>query len=178
MLDYAKFYDVNEINKKIVRENPIYLWNTCYASIDNINLEDDEWNKIQRVSVNKEGKVIAYFSASINRTSSRIGSLYLIKFKNSEDYDSDIARNDLKEFIESLINSPIFRMIEFIAIRDNPANELYEKWLEAYGGKRFLIEKYTLLTDGKYHDTYFYIIPTKSYNKGEHYDYERNSWRA
>ena len=178
MLDYAKFYDVNEINKKIVKENPIYLWHICYASIENICLEDDEWSKIQRVSLNKEGKVIAYFLANINRTSSRINSLYLIKFKSDNDYDSDIAKNDLKEFVEGLINSPIFRMIEFIAIRENPANNLYEKWLEVYGGKRYLIEKYTLLPDGKYHDTYLYIIPTKSYNKGEHYDYERNDWRA
>ena len=153
--------NVGELNKLITEENCKYLSFLNYNDFEHVtNIDNSDWNKIQKVSVSEYGKILGYFSANTNITHERISGLYLVKFKSKFDSKSeiDVAKNDLDEFIKSLINNQRFRYIQFSACVDNYACELYNKWLNKYGGYKHLYPKSVRLKDGKYYDTYDYVI--------------------
>ena len=89
----------------------------------------------------------------------KVNSLYLVKFKSKfDDKDKLVAKNDLREFIESLRTNHRFRYIQFCACASNPACKLYDSWIEEFGGYKHKYEKSIKLKDGKYYDSYDYVI--------------------
>ena len=163
MLDYLYKYDISEINKLVTNEEFPYLNFSSYKNFELFTKEPTEWNEIQKVSINSEGKILGVFEASISRNNNRVSGLCLCKFKStfSED-DYDIAREDLKLFMQDLVNLKGFTIIQWLSIVDNPATKLYDSWVERYGGNRQLIPKYTRLKDG-YFDVYSYYIKCRDF---------------
>ena len=165
MLKPAYFYtNKDELDRLIYDENCYeYITLVNYDDFNQVEISSDDWAKIQRVSVSKDGRILGFFSAGWSERNEKVNNLYLIKFKSkfiNED-DKETARQDLEDYIEMLINDPKFRYIQFVALGENPANRLYKSWVDKYGGKVYNYEKSVKLKDGKFHNTNDYIIYCK-----------------
>ena len=166
----------NKINDLINKGNYKYLNGLNYKMYDFIEIDNDEYSKIQKISVDDNGNILGYFSADIGQTQRRFNSTYFVKFKYKYDeyamnnkYDTDsknkieekeklvvIAKQDFKEFENLIFNHPIHKGVKLFSIAENPANAIYEKWMEKYDGERLLMKDYTMLPDGKLYDAYTY----------------------
>jgi hypothetical protein len=155
---------VGKLNDLISEGNYKYLNFSSYNNFEQEDLHDNDWDKIQKISVNEDGYTIAYFSVTLSRLSQRISGTMFVKFRYLEHYNEEIADADFQEFIELIMNHPIFKRITIMAVKDNPANRTYERWLVKYSGKRFLLPKYTILTDGKLHDVWYYYFDREDNN--------------
>ena len=162
MLKPAYFYtNKDEIDRLIYDEN-------CYEKLtlqyhddfDQVEISSDDWVKIQRVSVSKDGRILGFFSAGWSNLHERVNNLYLVKFKSKFEMgdDKEIAKQDLEDFIEMLIKDPKFRYVQFCALEENPACRLYDRWLEKYGGYKNTYYKAVKLKDGKFHNTVDYVL--------------------
>ncbi len=149
----------DEINKLINNGNYKYLNLSSYRTYDMVKLDNNEENKISRVSVNDKGDILGYFSAGVNRSNFKLNGCFFVKFTynfTNPEEDEKIADADFKEFIDFLMNHPIFTAVGFLAVEDNPANKTYEKFMEKYKGERFLLKNYIMLEDGKYYNVWTY----------------------
>jgi len=146
------------INKLINDGNYKYLHFAHYKEYRQVDIKDDEIKEIERISVDDRGRVLGYFSATIDQWSKKITSTFFVKFSYLDYYDDEIADKDFKQFVDEIMNHKIYRIVEFIAIKENPANKTYEKFIKKYKGKKFIMEDYVLLEDGKYHDTVYYYF--------------------
>ena len=162
MLKPAYFYtNKDELDRLIYDENCYeYLTLVNYDDFDQVEISKDDWIKIQRVSISKDGRILGFFSAGWSERNEKVNNLYLIKFKSkfTNDEDKETARQDLEDYIEMLINDHKFRYIQFCALEENPANRLYRSWIDKYGGKVYKYEKSVKLKDGKFHNTVDYVL--------------------
>ena len=164
MLKVAKLVTTTEeLNRLINQGNFPYISFSTYKGFTHVELQDDEWNKISRVSIGKNGNILGYFNASAGQSQEKINGCLFIKFNNSnyellEEYDEIELDNDFHEFVDMIMNHPIYTRVEFVAIAENPANKTYVKFLEKYNGERFLMKNYARLMDGKLHDVYLYYF--------------------
>ena len=146
----------NKINNLINKGDYKYL-NMCPLEDYNIvKLQSSNHSAIQKVSINGD-KILGYFEAEIDRFNNSIVGTMFVKFKytyNDEDYK--IARQDLDEFIESLMNN--YSNVTIKSIKDNSANFLYMKWVERYGGVKYELSNYCKLVDGKRYDVNMYYF--------------------
>ena len=170
MLRLAHYYSVDDINKKITEMEPYRkrgLDLTMYTYYSHIGTADSEYSSVRYVSVSKDDEVLAVYTATYDLLHEYVSSLYLVNFnkKDSPDSIKQETKADLKEFIELLYNDPRFRHIQLVAIADNPANKLYKKWIEEYGGY-CLKEKQTIkMPDTKFYDKNRYYINTARWNR-------------
>ena len=68
MLESAYLHTTEgEINKLISEGDYKYLSFSNYRKYEHVELTEDEWDKIQRISVDNYGNILGYFSASINQ---------------------------------------------------------------------------------------------------------------
>ena len=169
MLKPAYFYtNKDELDRLIYDENCYeYITLVNYDDFDQVEISSDDWAKIQRVSVSKDGRILGFFSAGWSNVHERVNNLYLVKFKSKFEMgnDKDIARQDLEDYIEMLINDSKFRYIQFVALEENPANKLYHDWIRKYGGKIYEYEKSVKLKDGGFHNTYEYVLYCKRWDE-------------
>lgn len=155
--------DSSTINKLIYNENYKFLNFSNYREYNMVELQENEWNKISKVSVNENEDILGYFSVAVSQSQQRIDSCFFVKFpKNySLEDDKDTVYKDFREFVDYIMNHPIYKKVSFQAIKDNPANKAYEEFLLKYNGERFLLKNYVRLEDGKYYDTYLYYFNRK-----------------
>ena len=162
MLVNAYGYSLDEINRLIREENAPYLTFNYYNRYEVIEeIEKTSWNGEQKVSIGENGNIIGYYETSVIRADERVNSCLFIHFKSSPYFNQEIASSDLALFIDSLYNDPNLRTINFMSIAENHANRTYLRWLDIYGGDRFLLPQYTRLKDGNFHDAWEYNIITK-----------------
>lgn len=155
--------DSDTINKLIYDGNYKFLNFSTYEEYNIVELQGNEWSKISKVSVNENGDILGYFSANISQYQQRIDSCFFVKFPHNYQLENDksIAYNDFREFVDYIMNHPIYKKVSFRAIKDNPANKAYEEFLNKYNGERFLLKDYVRLKDGKYYDVYLYYFNRK-----------------
>jgi len=167
MLKLVYNYSEDELNKLVIEGDYKYLSFSNYKYFKPISIADSEYNVIARVSVDEFGNILGYFSAQVCQSQRKVESLFLVKFKYKyEEYSKDrilnyynkkyqlntvkkIARDDLDSFINEIMDSPIYTRVEFSAITENPANELYMYWVGKYGGQVDTKMNHTYLEDGK-----------------------------
>ena len=120
------------------------------------------WGGIQMVSVNKEGKVIGYFSVDLCRDTFNLSNLHIINFTD----DKVLFAKDLKNFLMKLIEREDIRKLNFTVVIGNPIEKSYDKMIEKYGGRIIGIRREdTKLFDGKLYDTKSYEIFMESIRK-------------
>ena len=154
-----------QLNSLINNGNYKYLTLDRITYFDFTEIKNSTWEKIQKISVNPNNdKVLGYFSATINQGQLKIDGTCFVKFTytfgNCEDYtkENKIADEDFLQFVDDIMNHPIYNRIEIMAIAENPANKTYYKWLDKYTGQRFLFTNHTMLEDGKLYDVYMYYF--------------------
>ena len=162
MLKPAYFHTTKEELDRLIYEENCYEKLTLqhYDDFNQVEISSDDWIKIQRVSVSKDGRILGFFSAGRSNLHERVSNLYLVKFKSKFEMgnDKEIAKQDLEDFIEMLIKDPKFRYVQFCALEENPACRLYDSWLYKYGGYKNVYEKAVKLKDGKFHNTVDYVL--------------------
>ena len=162
MLKPAYFHTTKEELDRLIYEEDCYekLSLQNYDDFNQVEMSSDDWIKIQRVSVSKDGRILGFFSAGWSNLHERVNNLYLVKFKSKFEMgnDKEIAKQDLEDFIEMLIKDPKFRYVQFCALEENPACRLYDSWLDKYGGYKRVYEKAIKLKDGKFHNTVDYVL--------------------
>ena len=162
MLKPAYFHTTKEELDRLIYEEDCYekLSLQNYDDFNQVEISSDDWVKIQRVSVSKDGRILGFFSAGWSNLHERVNNLYLVKFKSKFEMGNDkqIAKQDLEDFIETLIKDPKFRYVQFCALEENPACRLYDSWLYKYGGYKNVYQKAVKLKDGKFHNTVDYVL--------------------
>ena len=173
MLKPAYFYTTKEELDRLIYEENCYekLTLQYHDDFDQVEMSSDDWIKIQRVSMSEDGRILGFFSAGWSNLHERVSNLYLVKFKSKfgdsrfDDSDKNIAKQDLEDYIEMLINDPKFRYVQFCALEENPACRLYDSWLDKYGGYKNVYEKAVKLKDGKFHNTVDYVLYGERWDK-------------
>jgi hypothetical protein len=149
MLKYAKLYE-EDLNKTLLN----LLDDEClkyyqYGSMKSliVKTEDDTWSKLQYVSVKNE-KVIGYYEANFDRNNQSIASIQIVNFDAKNKY---FFGKDLITFFERLKGTGL-RKVNWSVIIGNPAEKLYDKIIDRYGGR--IVGVY--LADVQLQDSIFY----------------------
>lgn len=138
-----------------------YYHASNYVSYD-IQLDNDSWNKIEMVSVDKNNEILGFFVATINRTAHTISNISAINFGEK---NLTFSR-DFRQFIENLFVVHKFRKIVFEVLVGNPAENMYDKYCERYGGRIIgTLKEEVLLYDGTYCDLKKYEIMKTDFDK-------------
>lgn len=170
MLDFAIKYglEIAQLYKDNVLGNEKYkYWNYDSYWTEPIKIDTSDWNKIQRVSLNAEGKVIGYFNANVDRASNSVSSMSILNFYlDSKNLPITFIR-DLESFIDYLFLTLKFEKINFcVAIGNNAGERLYDHFIQKFGGKIVGIKrKEVKLVDGSYYDIKLYDILREEYKK-------------
>jgi hypothetical protein len=128
-----------------------------------IMIDPNDWSRIQYVSKNAGGCIIAYFTVSINRLSGIVERLDIINFL---EHPSITLTRDFFRFMRILFVERKFRKMIFYALRSNPANAMYERLAkQGFARKVGYLKNQILLSDGNYHDQIIYEVGRRSYLK-------------
>ena len=129
MLAHPKLFE-NELKQiaAVTIDEKYKYYHGGYLSLPTI--DDDEWNKIQRVCLYKD-KVIGYFNANVNRTHGIISNLAIFSVAASYK-EFKCFEKDLLSFFLLLLKS--YPTILWTVVYDNPVRKKYEQFCRAVGG--------------------------------------------
>lgn len=153
MLKLAKLYE-EQLNKKLAEnvakpENKFYSFSYI---VTKLNIDDNFWDAVQFVSVDKNDEVVGLFSARYERPENYIGSISCFNFKKP----SILFSKDLLDFLNYLVKVLNVPKIRWTVIIGNPIEKSYDNLCNKFGGRIVGIEKYHTLINGKYYDTKIY----------------------
>ncbi len=141
--------------KDIVFEDKYKYWNCDSWWQYEINIENNSWNKLQFVSVDKNDNIIGYLCASIDRDIHSVTSLGVLNF-----YDINVTfSRDLHKFLYNLLYEYKYRKLNFSVVIGNPAEKMYDKYVKKYNGRIVGVQKdHVKLQDNQFHDLKLYEI--------------------
>jgi hypothetical protein len=153
----------DELNKKylgiLFQDKYKFLSNNAFLNYQK-SLDNNSWNNISYVSLDKNDKVVGFFSASIKRPQNKVEQLYVANFEEPN-YNFG---HDLFSFINILFCKMNFYKIEFSVIVGNPIEKTYDKYVKKYNGNIIGISKDTvMLYDNNLYDEKLYEIFRKNY---------------
>jgi len=129
-----------------------------------------DWDGIEFVSV-KDGEVIGYLMATIDKDWNVATGLRIINFKNKGNIT---FASDLYKFLESLFVKYEVRKLQFQCICGNPIEGMYIKYCERYGGNIVgTFHDAILLDDGKVYDYKLFEVFKKDFDRISSYKKER-----
>ena len=138
-----------------------YYNNNNYWNYE-IELKKDSWNQVEMVSVDKNDKVIGYLCAYFERSSNKVSGMAAINFQDV----SLTFSKDFYKFLTGLFEVHNANKIEWTVVVGNPAEKLYDKFINRFGGMVVGINhETTILGDGKLYDMKEYEIFKRDYNK-------------
>lgn len=130
-----------------------YYWNNSYISHE-IDLSKDSWSSLDFVS-KKDGVIIGYIGANIDRTAGFVSGLRVINFgEKSIEFSKDFHK-----FLSDLFLKYSFHKINFSVVIGNPAEAMYDRLISKYGGTvaGYYVND-TMLWDRKLYDVKSYEI--------------------
>jgi hypothetical protein len=106
-------------------------WRSFYqsSSRDEGTVDTDDWNRIQRVSVDADGAIVGYLSARVDRDVRRVRELCAIAFVEH----SVTWAIDVRSFVRGLVAE--FEAVHWSAIADTPNAAMYRRAVELHGGR-------------------------------------------
>jgi len=160
MLKLAKPYEdqINKAKIHVIENEEKYKFFNCSTYWDNqiFEIPDSDWNSFVRISVGDD-KVLGYFKANIVRDTYDVSSMVIVNF-NLKKISFTFIR-DLEAFVNYLLEYKKFRKIAFSVVVGNPAERLYDKFIEKYNGRIVGVRKNDVkLVDGKYYDLKLYEV--------------------
>lgn len=127
-----------------------------------VNIDLTSINKLQMVSVNSKNEVIGYFSGEIDRNPNLIAALGVINFGGL----SVTFSRDFYQFLTELFTKHHFNKIEWLVIVGNPAEKMYDKICEKYGGRVIGVMRESARTfDGVMRDVKSYELFQRDFYK-------------
>lgn len=134
-----------------------YFWYGCQDFTDyKLHLdENNDYNNIQRVSLDRARHVRGYMSAEVQRSDWRLTNIQIVNFTD-EQYE---FAKDMMSFMVYLFCFQKFRKLEWPSLVDNPATKMYERFVKRCGGRVLSYHKeHWRLRDNQYHDIKRYEI--------------------
>lgn len=129
-------------------------------------LSPDSWTSIEMVSVDSRGNVGGFFRAVISRSADKVSGLGVANFHEA----NPIFAKDLKAFFLDILFKFNFRKIEWTVVIGNPAEKIYDRFINKYGGRITGINRETVrLQDGKYYDMKSYELFRSEFRGGDQY---------
>lgn len=127
-----------------------------------LKIESDNWQTLQCISTDKENNIIGFIEADIDRNIESVSSLQIINF-----YDINITfSRDLYEFLINLFKKYKFKKINFCVICGNPIENMYDKYINKYGGRIVGVKKeHVKLHDGEICDLKMYEIFKRDFDR-------------
>lgn len=162
MLKLAFSYQekLNQAWQEIVFKEKYQFYNFDSYWNYKIALDEHSWNKIQMVSVDKNDNILGYLSASINRDVGKASSIGIINFG---EINITFSR-DLYTFLTDLFTKHHLNKIEWSVVIGNPAELMYDKIVEKYGGRVVGVWKESTRTaDGTLRDVKDYELFRTNY---------------
>lgn len=169
MLELA-YANQEELQKKFLSiafvDKYKYYNNSTYIGYKS-DLSEDSWAELQFVS-KKDGVVIGFLGASIDRTVGYVMALQAVNF-----CDKSIAfSRDFHKFLTDLFIKYNFRKVNFSVVIGNPIERMYDRFIKKYGGRIVgTFEGETMLWDREYYDVKYYEITKDNFMK--HWKYRR-----
>ena len=121
-----------------------------------LEIKKNDWNEIQRVSVDKDNKVIGFLSAEINRVTKNMKFFGIMHFDETPDI---VFSRDVISFLRELRDNYLANKFNFLAYKGSPAQKLYDKFILKHGGRVVGIQlQDQILSDGKLYDSKLYEI--------------------
>jgi len=113
-----------------------------------LSLEDSTWSQLAFVSGHEES-ILGVMIAYISRENDKVDQLWIMNFGEI----NPVFSLDLGRFLDSLFMRYGFRKIEFSVVIGNPAEKMYDYYVEKYGGRVTGAKRYSVkLEDGKYYN--------------------------
>lgn len=129
--------------------------------ISKYKASENTWDKHEFVSA-KGGKILGYLSYDIDRRTNSANGLCAINFETK----SITFSKDFMRFLKDIFEKYQFRKLSFGVFIGNPAEKMYDKYIQKFGGKVVGISKdETILTDGNFYDYKMYEIFHDDYTK-------------
>jgi hypothetical protein len=138
-----------------------FYMGTSYRNY-NLEIQRNDWNVIQRVSIDKGGKLIGFMSASIDRESRVVGSFGILNFTKKTNI---IWSMDIVKFIRELRDQYDASKFEFVGFVGSDAERMYRRFIEKHGGNiAGTLRRTALLIDGNYYDSTLFEIMREDMN--------------
>lgn len=128
-------------------------------------IEDNDHNKIQYISIDKDNNILGFFEATINTNYHVIDDMLLISFNDLANQEFGL---DLVRFIDLLFIRRNYRQIYFKAVTANPIYSYYERFLLKVTKSGCIIgvmKSYVRLSDNQYYDLAIFCIYREKYLK-------------
>ena len=124
------------------------------------NVPDNDEYRREFVSVDKDDKVIGHFSYRFDMDSRNANNFGMILFDKSKKI---MFARDVLDAIEMLFTTFNCHSAIWNVIIGNPAEQIYDKFIEQFGGKVCSYYKDDAYLYGKYYDTKGYQLLQKDY---------------
>lgn len=124
---------------------------------DVYEVKDSTWQAHNFASLNSKGELVGYMGYRINRESNCAYALTAINFQKGK--FSPVFGRDLIQLIRDIFLKFNFRIMRFSVIVGNPAERMYDRYIERIGGR--IIGTFTdecRLIDGKLYSMKYYEV--------------------
>lgn len=133
MLKFAKLYE-KELTQLYYNNitDVKYQWINCNYN-GALEINNDDWNTIQRVSLDNEtSNIIGFLEGRVVRSCNKISELLIFSNANTlREYK--IFEADLLDYMIYLLTN--FRKLEFSVVVGNPVRKKYHQFLKVVGGR-------------------------------------------
>lgn len=133
MLVPARFFkDELEHKLAIAYEDPFYKYYFADIYIDyDVDNTNSTWNAEKYVSVDSNNNVIGYLAVNVDRSTHTIGRMRVVNFGDK----SLLFAKDFNKFIYKMLVERGYFKLSFAVVIGNPAEAIYDKFVERYGGR-------------------------------------------
>ncbi|MDU5208011.1 MAG: hypothetical protein E6182_18810 [Clostridioides difficile] len=133
MLKLAKLYE-EDLNLKFINciNNPHFKYLMGSWSEYKIELGTNNWDYFQYVSVDRNDNIIGYLEGRVDRTANYVWGLEFVNFTQNTNLTFS---KDCKAFFDLIFETYKFNKVNWCVFVGNPAEEIYDKFIERYKGR-------------------------------------------
>lgn len=128
-----------------------YFNNSFYQDVE---VDRNDWNRIQMVSVDEKQKLHGYLSVNLKQNMGAADQMCVISFNGKSDY---VFSADCLDFIRYLFVDRGIERLEWDVVIGNPAEKMYDKLCKKLGGNIIgICHKAAMLTNRQVVDLKLY----------------------
>lgn len=162
MLDYAYFHkeELQKQIKKVLVPNVFlgkykFLHVLPYHNFESFNIEPNSKRWIQFVSITKDGQVVGYFGADIDRDVNAAKEIVVFNLADN----SPTFASDFRDFFRKLFGGYNLNKVSFSVVVGAPHEPMYDLYAKKYGGRIVgILKNHIKLIDGKIYDLKMYEV--------------------
>jgi hypothetical protein len=166
MLDLAYPHRTNLQNRFLTAlKLPINRWYyTEPIQQYELPIDQNDWMRIQYVSLHSDRSLIGYLCADINRYQNMIDNVSILPYENNSQFTFFC---DILRFIDIIFYERKFRKAMIKVLEINPVRNLFERMIVSTGVGSFVgnMKEHSMLLDGNCYNHCLYEVYRSEYNK-------------